>query len=64
MQKQHRLISELNKIGGEARVTSISERFGVTKAAVSQTIKKLLKYGLVAKNVLIYYKDGRSLALL
>lgn len=46
-----KIILELNEIGGEARVTSISERFGVTKATVSQTVKKLMNYGLVAKDV-------------
>lgn len=45
-----KIILELNEIGGEARVTSISERFGVTKATVSQTVKKLMNYGLVAKD--------------
>lgn len=43
-------ILELNEIGGEARVTSISERFGVTKATVSQTVKRLMKHGLVIKD--------------
>jgi len=46
-----KIILELNEIGGEARVTSISKRFGVTKATVSQTIKRLVNYGLVAKDV-------------
>lgn len=43
-------ILELNESKGEARVTEISNRFGVTKATVSQTIKKLMKYGLAEKD--------------
>jgi DtxR family Mn-dependent transcriptional regulator len=46
-----KIILELNEIGGEARVTSISERFGVTKATVSQTVKRLMKHGLVTKDM-------------
>ncbi len=46
-----KIILELNEFGGEARVTSISERFGVTKATVSQTVKRLMKHGLVAKDM-------------
>jgi Mn-dependent DtxR family transcriptional regulator len=45
-----KIILELNERKGEARVTSISERFGVTKATVSQTVKKLIKYGLAEKD--------------
>ncbi|WMJ83212.1 metal-dependent transcriptional regulator [Oscillospiraceae bacterium LTW-04] len=46
-----KIILELNENDAEARVTSISERFGVTKATVSQTVKKLMNYGLVTKDV-------------
>lgn len=46
-----KIILELNEFGGEARVTSISERFGVTKATVSQTVKRLMKHGLVTKDM-------------
>lgn len=44
-----KIILELNESKGEARVTSLSERFGVTKATVSQTVEKLMKYGLAKK---------------
>jgi DtxR family Mn-dependent transcriptional regulator len=46
-----KIILELNEIGGGARVTSISKRFGVTKATVSQTVKRLMKHGLVTKDM-------------
>lgn len=46
-----KIILELNEFGGEVRVTSISERFGVTKATVSQTVKRLMKHGLVTKDM-------------
>lgn len=44
-----KIILELTESEGEARVTRISQRFGVTKATVSQTVKKLMNYGLVTK---------------
>ncbi len=43
-------ILELNESKGEARVTGISSKLSVTKATVSQTVKKLMKYGLVKKD--------------
>ena len=43
-------ILELNEYKGEARVTGISNRLSVTKATVSQTVKKLMKYGLAEKD--------------
>ena len=46
-----KIILELNESNGEARVTGISTRFGVTKATVSQTVKKLMNHGLVIKDV-------------
>lgn len=46
-----KIILELNEGKGEARVTRISESFGVTKATVSQTVKRLMNYGLVTKDV-------------
>ena len=46
-----KIILELHEFGGEARVTSISERFDVTKATVSQTVKRLMKHGLVTKDM-------------
>ncbi|MDD4844236.1 MAG: metal-dependent transcriptional regulator [Anaerotignum sp.] len=42
-------ILELNE-RGEARVTGLSDRLGVTKATVSQTVKKLIKFGLLEKD--------------
>ena len=45
-----KIILELNENKGEARVTGISIRLGVTKATVSQTVKKLMKYGLAEKD--------------
>ena len=46
-----KILLELNEFGGEARVTSIFERFGVTKATVSQTVKRLMKHDLVTKDM-------------
>ena len=43
-------ILELNENKGEARVTGISNKLNVTKATVSQTVKKLMKYGLAEKD--------------
>ncbi|WMI82702.1 metal-dependent transcriptional regulator [Anaerotignum sp. MB30-C6] len=45
-----KIILELNEMGGGARVTNISQRFDVTKATVSQTVKRLMKHGLVTKD--------------
>jgi len=44
-------ILELSIQNGEARVTDISARLGVTKATVSQTVKKMMDYGLTEKSL-------------
>ena len=43
-------ILKMNRSGGEARVTRLAKCFGVTKATVSQTVKKLIRYGLLKKD--------------
>lgn len=44
-----KVILELYENRGVARVTDIAEIFGVTKATVSKTVKKLIFIGLVQK---------------
>jgi len=43
-------ILKMNRSDGEARVTRLAGYFGVTKATVSQTVKKLMQYGLLQKD--------------
>lgn len=61
-----KLVLELNETQGEARVTDIANRLNVTKATVSQTVKKLIIFGLAQKgnNRLIVLTDsGKKQAL-
>lgn len=45
-----KIILELCENKGEARVTDIAQKLNVSKATVSQTVKKLMKYGFVEKD--------------
>jgi DtxR family Mn-dependent transcriptional regulator len=44
-----KIILELDENKGIARVTDIAERLGVSKPTVSQTVKKLVTFGLAQK---------------
>ncbi len=44
-----KIILKLRENKGEARVTDIAKRLGVSKATVSRTVKKLAAFGLVQK---------------
>lgn len=59
------LIADLIDITGEARTVDLATRLGVTNATVNNTINRLIREGLVAKEryrSIFLTDDGRSLA--
>lgn len=66
LKKYLKVILELHENNGEARVTEISRRLGVTKATVSQTVKKLIHYGFAEKDehgAILLTNSGKAKAI-